>query len=368
MTLDAARLANPQFARLQSYDPGHDLEALRARYGAQLAELGGNENPYGPGPASREAIERALVGVYRYPDPKVGALRARVAENLGVAPAELVFGNGSHELLMQLGQAFAGPERHVLCSRHAFAVFGLAAAVAGAPLTQVPALPVEHPKAPLGHDLEAMAAAITEHTRLVYLANPNNPTGTWFEHADLLRFMQAVPDDVLVVADEAYAEFFLHEGGRSALELRARFPNLIVTRTFSKAQALAGLRIGYLVADAGVCRVLESFRENFSVGVIAQAAALASFDDQAWVHESLVKNREERARLVAGLEEHGFPCLPSRTNFVLVDCHGDAAPLERRLFDAGVVARPVGAYGLPGYLRVSVGSARENDRLLDVLT
>lgn len=367
MTVDAARLANPVIARLRAYDPGHDLASLRLRFGSRLAELGANENPYGPGPAAREAMVRALEQVSRYPDPRAAALRHAVARHHGVDGAQLVFGNGSHELLMLLAQCFAGPQQAVMYSHYGFAVFALAAAAAGAPAICVDALPATDAAAPLGHDLAGLRRAITPATRLIYLANPNNPTGTWFDHAALDSFLQAVPEDVLVVVDEAYAEYFQHAGGQSAVDLRARFANLIVTRTFSKAYALAGLRVGYLLADASVCRVLEGLRESFNVGLVAQAAACASFDDPEWLHDSLSRNQAERERLAAELARLGHPVLPSRTNFLLVDCAGDAVPMEARLYESGVIARPMGGYGLPGHLRISVGKPQENDRLLEVL-
>lgn len=366
-SLDALALANSVAAGLRAYDPGHDLATLRSRFGPVLAELGANENPDGPGPAAREAMQRALREVHRYPDPRAAALRERLASELGIAGEELAFGNGSHELLMLLAQCFAGPKQAVMYSRHAFAVFALAARAAGAPAVCVDALPADDAAAPFGHDLRSMAGAITPELRLVYLANPNNPTGTWFEQDALEDFLGKLPADVLVVVDEAYAEYFQLEGGCSALELRARFPNLIVTRTFSKAHALAGLRIGYLVADASVCRVLDSLRESFNVGVVAQAAAAASLDDGDWLQASVARNRTERQRLARELARLGFPSLPSRTNFLLVDCRGDAGMLEGRLIDAGVVARPVAGYGFPGHLRISVGSHAENNRLLEVL-
>ncbi len=367
MTLDATRLANPPFANPRAYDPGHDLVALRARFGPQLAELGANENPRGPGPAARRALQQALTSVHRYPDPACGELRRALAAELDVAPDELVFGNGSHELLMQLGQVFAAPGKSVVFSRYGFAVFPLSAMAAGAPAIAVPALPADHASAPLGHDLDAMAGAVREDTVMVFLANPNNPTGTWFDREALEKFLQAVPEHVLVVVDEAYSAYFCHEGGFSALDLRRDFPNLIVTRTFSKAHGLAGLRVGYLVAHASVCRVLEGVRENFNVGVLAQAAARASLADRDWLRAGIEANRVQRQRLADGLAARGWPSLPSRTNFLLVDCHGEAASLEAVLRSAGVVVRPVDAYGLPGYLRISVGSEAENQRLLEAL-
>lgn len=367
MSFDADRLAQPAIRRLRAYDPGHDLPALRRRFGAVLAELGSNENPLGPSPQALEAARRALLEAHRYPDPRAGELRAALAAHHGVDPACLVLGNGSHELLMLLGQCFAGPDAAVLHAQFGFAVFTLAAAAAGAPLVVVPALPRSDSRAPLGHDLDAMAGAVRDEVRLVFLANPNNPTGTWFETAALRAFLERMPRDVLVVVDEAYGEYMQAPGLASALALRAEFPNLVVTRTFSKAHALAGLRVGYLVADPSVAAVLERLRESFNVNGVAQAAATAALADAEHLRISIERNARERERVVAALRQGGFATLPSQTNFVLMDLGEDATTLESRLFEQGVIVRPMGGYGLPHALRISIGSQTENDRLLEAL-
>lgn len=367
MSFDAQRLAQPAIRRLRAYDPGHDLPALRRRFGAVLAELGSNENPLGPSPWALEAARRALLESHRYPDPRDGALRTALAAHHGVDAAELAFGNGSHELLMLLGQCFAGPDAAVMHAQFGFAVFSLAAAAAGAPVQVVPALPRSHAHAPLGHDLDAMADTLGEDVRLVYLANPNNPTGTWFETSALRTFLERIPGDVLVVVDEAYGEYMQAPGLASALALRADFPNLVVTRTFSKAHALAGLRVGYLVADASVVAVLERLRESFNVNAVAQAAATAALADAEHLRRSIERNALQRARLVESLGARGFVTLPTQTNFVLMDLGEDASVLESTLLDAGVIVRPMGGYGLPQTLRISVGSPSENERLLEAL-
>ncbi len=367
MSFDAEALAQPAIRRLRAYDPGHDLPALRRRFGAVLAELGSNENPLGPSPLALEAGRRALLEGHRYPDPRMGELRHALAARHGIDPACLAFGNGSHELLMLLGQCFAGPDAAVMHAQYGFAVFTLAAAAVGAPTVIVPALDREDGAAPYGHDLQAMAAALREDVRLVYLANPNNPTGTWFETAALRTFLQHVPNDVLVVVDEAYGEFMQAPGLDSALTLRADFPNLIVTRTFSKAFALAGLRVGYLVADPSVVAVIERLRESFNVNGVAQAAATAALADGDHLALSVERNAVERGRLADALWAHGYRVLPSQTNFILLELPEDAAELESRWFGQGVIVRPMGGYGLPHTLRISVGSRADNDRLLETL-
>lgn len=358
-------LARPGLQRLRAYDPGLDLVALRRAHPG-LVELGANENALGPSPSARAAAVAALDAAHRYPDPTGGALRAALAAAHGVAPAQLLLGNGSHELLMMLGQAFAGPGDQVLASRFGFAVYGLAAVAAGAEFVQAEARPQDDAM-PRGHDLAALAAAVGPATRLVYLANPNNPTGTWFPLADLARFLGEVPPQVIVVVDEAYQEYVTDPALPSALSLLSRHPNLVVTRTFSKAYGLAGLRVGYLVGAAGLVAVLERLRESFNVGGPALAAARAALGDAAHVQRVRTANAAEREALSDALKARALQVAPSQTNFLLVDFGRDAAPIEAGLVARGVVPRPMGGYGLPTCLRITVGTRDENRRFLQAL-
>jgi len=364
---DAAKLANAATARLRNYDPGHDLPALRKRFGAQIAELGSNENPLGPSPRALDAMRGALNESFRYPDPRGASLKAALAANLGLAAERIALGNGSHELLMLIAQCFADAAHSVVFSQFGFAVFPIATAAAGAQPVCVPALLREHPHAPYGHDLDAMGNAIRADTRLVYLANPNNPTGTWFDDAALANFLARVPRDVLVVVDEAYHEYVDAPGLSTALRFADDHPNLIVTRTFSKAYGLAGLRVGYLVADASVIAVLERLRESFNVNAVALAGAEAALADREHLARSREFNHSEREWLRGELTSRGYRCLPSLTNFLMLDLAREASDLERHLFERGVIVRPMGGYGLPRTLRVSIGSHVENQRLLDAL-
>lgn len=364
---DAASLANATTAALRAYDPGHDLPQLRQRFGLAIAELGSNENPLGPSPRALDAMRTALPDSFRYPDPRGAALKAALAGHLEVDAERIALGNGSHELLMLLAQCFADPAHSVVFSQYGFAVFPIAAAVVGAPPIRVPALPSNHPSAPFGHDLDAIAAAIREDTRLVYLANPNNPTGTCFDDASLERFLARVRANVLVVVDEAYHEYVDVGGLTSALRFADRYPNLILTRTFSKAYALAGLRIGYLVAHPSVVAVLERLRESFNVNSIGLAGAAAALADRAHLNRVRAVNVSERTWLAHALTTRGYACLPSQTNFLLVDLGHDAAGLERHLFERSVIVRPMAGYELPQTLRISVGTRLENERLLAAL-
>lgn len=366
-SFDAARWCNAATAKLRAYDPGHDLPAMRERFGPALAELGSNESPLGSSPRALRAMRAALPEAFRYPDPRGLALKQRLAEHLGVAVERLALGNGSHELLMLLAQCFAGPGSSIVYSQFGFAVFPIATAAVGARPVCVHALPRGHRAAPYGHDLAAMARAVRGDTRVVYLANPNNPTGTWFGDAALEGLLCKVRRDTLVVVDEAYHEYVDAPGLTSALGYVGKFPNLVVTRTFSKAYGLAGLRVGYLVAHPTVVDVLERLRESFNVNNVAQAAAAAAVGDKAWLARARAFNRAEREWLREELLDRGYRCLPSQTNFLLCVLPRDATDLERRLFESGVVVRPMGGYGLPRALRISVGSRAGNRRLLKAL-
>jgi histidinol-phosphate aminotransferase len=365
-----AALAQPGVRGLRAYDPGHDLVAMRRRFPAgDLIELGSNENPYGPSPHALDVARASLADAHRYPDPVGGNLKDALAAHHSVMPSQILLGNGSHELLMQFAQVFAGRGVEVVASQFGFAVYALATQASGATLRVADAYPREHAAQPRGHDLDALAARISDATRLVYLANPNNPTGTWFTGDAFARFMQHVPGDVIVLVDEAYAEFALDdvEGYCSALALLPRYRNLVVMRTFSKAYALAGLRVGYAIADAGLIVVLERVRESFNVNTPALAAAVAALADRAHLDAGIAANRSQRTQLTAALRERGWNVAPSATNFVLVEFGERTSIIEAALIARGVVTRPMAGYGLPDCLRITVDTASGNARLLAAL-
>jgi histidinol-phosphate aminotransferase len=354
--------------KLVAYDPGHDLPALRQRFGDVLVELGSNENPLGAAPAVLAALRNVDPReLWRYPDPQGLSLRRALAAHCGVAVDEIVLGNGSHELLMLIAQCFASPGDEVLFSQFGFAVFPIGTAAVGATPVVAPALPTTAPM-PRGHDLAALAARLTPRTRLVYVANPNNPTGTWFTKAELAAFLADIPTHIPVVVDEAYHEYVDDPAIGTALELRARFPNLIVTRTFSKGYGLAGLRVGYAVASREAVAIVNRLRESFNVNALALLAAEAALGDQDHVARSRRECAAERERVSARLRARGLAVTPSQTNFVLVDFGSDAVPIERGLFEQGVIVRPMRGYGLPTCLRVTIASPAENERLLAALS
>lgn len=363
---DFERLANPGIRALRAYDPGHDLVALRRSPLDPLLELGSNENPHGAGPKARAAILAALDGIHIYPDPLGGDLKSALALHHGIDRARLLLGNGSHELLMQLAQVFAGPGDEVVASQYGFAVYALAARAAGATLRVASACPRDHAMS-RGHDLVALRERIGPKTKLVYLANPNNPTGTWFGGDDFAAFLAGVPSDVIVAVDEAYAEFTDAADYASALALVDRYPNLVVTRTFSKAYALAGLRVGYAVADPGLIAVMERVRESFNVNAFGLAAAEAALLDEAHLRSSVAGNAAQRRFLAEALRARGFGVSPSQTNFLLVEFGPAASRIEAALVARGVVVRPMAGYGLGECLRITVGTETQNERLLAVL-
>ncbi len=357
-------LAQAGIRGLHAYDPGHDLVALRRGIvGSALVELGSNENPYGPSPATCAAALDAIGEMHRYPDPLGGDLKRALAAHHGVLPAQVLLGNGSHELLMQFAQVFAGPGCDVTASRYAFAVYALAAQAVGATLRLAEAHSRDHAMA-RGHDLEAIAVAVAPTTRLVFLANPNNPTGTWFATDALDRLLHSLPRNVLVVVDEAYSEYVTDPVLQTAVSLLPRHPNLIVTRTFSKAYGLAGLRVGYALAHRDCIAVMERVRESFNVNSIGLAAATAALADQGHVNSVRERNLEEREKLAGALRDRWYFVHPSQTNFLLVGFGPRTAAIEAALVARGIVLRPMSGYGLPDCLRITVGSPSENRQLL----
>jgi len=344
------------------YVPGKPIEELARELRldpAGIVKLASNENPRGPSPKVLAAIAAAAADVTRYPDGNGFALRAALAKRHRVAPECLVLGNGSNDVLELVTQAFLTPGDEAIYAQHAFAVYPLATHARGAKGVEVPA---RH----YGHDLPAMLAAIGPRTRVVFVANPNNPTGTWIGGAAIEAFVAKVPREVVVVLDEAYDEYLAPPDRSRSVEWLGRYPNLVVSRTFSKAYGLAALRVGYGVMDASVADLLNRVRQPFNVNALAQAAAIAALEDTAYVEESARINREGMRQIEAGLSKLGVAFVPSHGNFLLVNV-GDGARVYGALLRDGVIVRPVANYGLPSFLRVTVGLPAENERFLGAL-
>jgi histidinol-phosphate aminotransferase len=361
--------ACPQIAGLAPYVPGKPLDELERELGIQGAiKLASNENPLGPSPAALAAMREYSASVHLYPDGNGFKLKQILARTLNVAIETITLGNGSNDLLDLIARAFLGSGRGAVFSEYAFAVYLISTQAVGAVAQVAQALPADHPQQPYGHDLAAMRDAITPQTRVVFLANPNNPTGTWVEKDALYAFITSVPSDVLVVVDEAYIEF-VEEGADfpNALAWLDHFPNLIVTRTFSKIHGLAGLRVGYAVSHPQVADVLNRVRQPFNVNLLALEATCAALGDDEHIRRTRDLNRAGLDYVRSGLAVLGLSALPSMGNFLCIDMRRPAQCIYDGLLRQGVITRPVTGYGLPHHLRVSIGTEEENVRFLAAL-
>lgn len=365
--VDFTTLAAPGVQGLQPYVPGKPMAELEREYGiADAVKLASNENPLGPAELSLTAMRAGLAGVSRYPDGAAFELKRGLAAHLGVAPDQLTIGNGSNEILSIIAETFLRAGDEAVYSQFAFIVYGLAVQAAGA-TARIAAANGDPGGQPLGHSLEAMCSLINERTRLVFIANPNNPTGTWLPPADLRAFIEALPTHVLAVVDEAYLEYMSPTDRPDTIAWLGKYSNLIVCRTFSKMYGLAGLRVGYAVSHPGVAELLNRVRQPFNVNQLGQVAALAALGAEDHVRRSRQVNEEGMARLRGGLADFGWPAPPSAGNFVLADTGGPAGPWYEGLLRAGVIVRPVSNYGLPRHLRITVGLPDQNSRFLQAL-
>lgn len=362
-----AALAVPGVRRLQPYVPGKPVEELERELGLSgSVKLASNENPLGPAPGAVAAIRAAAAEAGWYPDGSAWALKRAIAGRLGVDPAQVTVGNGSNDVLVLLAEAFLGPGIEAVYSQYAFLLYGLIIEASGATARVAPALPAGQPGG-LGHDLAAMRERVGPGTRIVFIANPNNPTGTWLAATELRGFLESLPPDVLVVVDEAYCEYVSEPGYPDCSRWLADFPNLVVTRTFSKAYGLAGLRVGYALSHPEVAEILNRIRQPFNVSIPGQRAAIAALADEAYLRQSRELNDQGLAQLAHGLRELGFVPLPSLGNFLLVEVGDEAGALYQGLLRQGVIVRPVANYGLPRHLRITTGLPEHNQRLLDGL-
>jgi histidinol-phosphate aminotransferase len=346
----------PNIERLSPYVPGKPIEQLERELGIRGAiKLASNENPAGPSPRALAAAAAALSEANRYPDGT--RLREALAAHHGVSPSEIILGNGSNELIDLVCRTFAGAVRHAVYPDPSFVCYRSSTLATDIRATEVPL--VDHVR----YDIDALLAAVKPETGLLFLANPNNPTGAYVGQRDLERLLKALPHKVLVVLDEAYVEFPDAPDFVSALGLRALHPNLLVLRTFSKAYGLAALRVGYGVASPELVGYLDRVRAPFNVSSVALAAACAALTDPEHVARYVELNRLERERVRKGLTELGLAVAPSQANFVLVDTGRSGRELYERLLQKGVIVRPMGP-PIGSFLRISIGLAEENERML----
>ncbi len=353
-------LGMPYVRAITPYQPGKPITQLAREMGLpveRIVKLASNENPLGMSPKARAALELALASLERYPDDF--ELKHALAQHTGLGMERVVLGNGSNDVLDILARVFLAPGRSAVFSQHAFAVYPLATLSAGGE-------PIAVPAKDYGHDLDAMRAAIRPDTRVLWLANPNNPTGTFLPYPQLKAFLQAVPRDVVVVLDEAYNEYIAPAERVDTAAWLADFPNLVLTRTFSKIYGLAGLRIGYALASAEIADLMNRVRQPFNCNNLALAAAVAALDDHAFVAQSYALNRAGMEQIVATLKRFGLSHIPSHGNFVTFKA-GDAASVNRKLLEQGVIVRPIGGYGMPEWLRVTIGREAENARFAEAL-
>ncbi len=355
-------LAKPWVAALPIYEPGRPIEEVAREMGLdpdEVVKLASNENALGPSPLAVAAMCAAAASMHRYPDGGAFYLRGALAEHLRVDASSILPGNGSNELLELLGHAFLGPGTGIVMADKAFVVYRLIAALVQAETVAVP-------MRDLTHDLDAMAAAVTDRTRIVFVGNPNNPTGTMVGQADIDRFMSRVPPSVIVCFDEAYVELLPPERQPDTLRyVRAGRP-VIVLRTFSKTYGLAGLRLGYAVAPPECIRLLDRVRQPFNVNAMSMAAALAALKDVAYVRRTRQLVVDELAFFAQAFRRLGLPYVPSVANFILVEV-GQGRQVFEALQRAGVIVRPMDGYGLPRHVRITVGTRQEDERCIAAL-
>lgn len=363
MSCDFLALALPGVQKLSPYVPGKPVDELARELNldpAGIVKLASNENPLGPSPKALAAIQQELSELTRYPDGNGFVLKSALARHYGVGLEQVTLGNGSNDILEMVAHAWLGPGLNAVFSAHAFAVYPISTQAVGAQGKVVPAKN-------WGHDLEAMLAAIDANTRVVFIANPNNPTGTWFGPEALSRFLKQVPENVLVVLDEAYIEYAEGEELPDGMQYLADYPNLLVSRTFSKAYGLAALRVGYAISSPAVAAVLNRVRQPFNVNSLALVAAAAALDDVDYLQRSRQVNTAGMQQLESGLQALGLSWIPSRGNFIAVDFAQDTASINQALLRQGVIVRPIAGYNMPNFLRVSIGTEQENARFLQVL-
>ncbi len=361
---DFLALAQSGVQKLSPYVPGKPVDELARELNldpANIVKLASNENPLGASPKVREAIANELAELTRYPDGNGFELKTQLAERCRVQANQVTLGNGSNDILELVARAYLAPGQNAVFSEHAFAVYPIVTQAVGAESRVVPAKD-------WGHDLPAMLAAIDANTRIVFIANPNNPTGTWFNAQALSDFLRDVPQDVLVVLDEAYIEYATGGELPDGLDYLARHPNLLVSRTFSKAYGLAALRVGYALSSPVIADVLNRVRQPFNVNSLALAAACAALNDSAYLAKSRELNEFGMQQLQEGCRELGLGWIPSKGNFLCIDLGRVAAPVFQGLLQEGVIVRPVANYGMPNHLRVTIGLPTENARFLEALS
>ena len=362
-------LAAPGVQELQPYLPGKPVEELERELGISGSiKLASNENPLGPSVKALQAIEHCYKSVNYYPDGSAFQLSNRLAQKFDVDPACLTLGNGSNDVLELIARAFLTPQHSAVYSQYAFAVYPIVVQAIGAIANVAPAFDEMHATMPLGHDPDALVDSIDEATRVIFIANPNNPTGTWMDSSTVKAMLERIPSNIIVVLDLAYLEYMDDDLKPDIKVLLETYENLIITCTFSKVYALAGLRIGFGLSHPDIADLLNRVRQPFNTNLVAQAAALAALDDEKHIEESIKLNNEGKVFLQHEIDKLGLAYLPSMGNFLTVNMNQPAMPVYDALLKQGVIVRPVANYKMPNYLRVTVGTTQQNTRFIDALS
>lgn len=367
MTRDFSALAVPGVGTLQPYQPGKPIGELERELGiTDSIKLASNENPLGPSAKAIEAIRAQLGDLALYPDGNGFALKQALAARHEVPPEWITLGNGSNEVLELVARTFLMPGREAVYAEHAFEVYRIVTQATGATERIAPANAPDHPM-PYGHDLDAMHSLLNDDTRVAFIANPNNPTGTWLDRRALSAFLEASPEQVICVVDEAYFEYVQEPAYPDASTWLRDYPNLIVTRTFSKIFGLAGLRVGYGVSHPEIADLLNRVRQPFNVNSLAQVGALAALEDNAHVQRSVDMNNAGLMQLGDACRERGLSYIPTVSNFLCVDLARPALPVYDALLRDGVIVRALASYGFPNHLRITVGTEAQNRRVIHAL-
>jgi histidinol-phosphate aminotransferase len=361
MTKSFIELATSGVQNLKPYLPGKPVEELERELGISGSiKLASNENPLGPSSLAVDAIKKHSKAVNYYPDGSGFKLSERIAELHGVKPECVTLGNGSNDILELVARVFLTPDYSAVFSEYSFAVYPIVVQATGAKANIAKAFPASHESMPLGHNPEALLSSIDASTRVIFIANPNNPTGTWLAVDVLKSLLKNIPSDVVVVLDLAYYEYMESQYHIDIAAWLGAHPNLIITRTFSKIHALAGLRIGYGLSGNDISDLLNRVRQPFNTNSLAQAAALAALDDDDHIEKSVVLNNEGKQYLQQSFNEMGLSYLPTMGNFISVNLKRNALPVYEKLLKMGVIVRPVANYNMPEYLRITIGTNEQN--------
>ncbi len=368
MSIDFHKLAVAGIQNLKPYLPGKPIEELERELGVtNTLKLASNENTMGASPKAIKVMQEAITQVDLYPDGNGYVLKQKISEKFDVGLEQLILGNGSNDILDMIARVFLCEGREAIFSEYAFAVYPISTQAVGATARISKALDSDHDENPYGHDLDAMAALINDKTSVIFIANPNNPTGTWLKSDELQNFISKVPENIIVVVDEAYCEYVESSEYPDTLKWLNQYPNLIVSRTFSKAYGLAGLRVGYGVCNEQIADLLNRVRHPFNVNTVSILAATAALDDDTHLQKCVEMNTKGIKFWRAACQYRGLDYIPTVGNFITIDFEQDAMPIYEALLREAVIVRPIANYGLPNHLRISISTPEDNQRCLDAL-